>query len=765
VKPQYSARYASPEEIQEIIDDLNLVHCGARIYFAIDPFEVVKYCFPIDPTSWAECDVNSIADHQTALYEIFYGQLHAQPLILEEYVDEMERHTMFLRHHVNEVYQQKDMVNIYIETAQLEEIPSSQEIVDALQEKFGALLAAVMGIYSLGADRFHAVAKRLTTLGHLVEDHELEGSERSVLREIIQAYKSTSLAGEIYDALQSDFETRPSDRLTTERRRKADRRDANAVDRLLHLNVACEKAFRKGNLKRRILFLYLSSAPKSKRIFQLPALRQKLPIVNGTKYCFLRTKNQLFCYAVNKSPDSDPRANAQTTRSNLTIFKGLLEEVNQLDRGFVHDPQKDCTICILEGGEVQACRWLKLCEKVRDLESAITNRQMEMDNLGLLATIGKYQNLLKAKPVGDSQHSVFESFRLAFGDQELVGTAFDRMRILQDLTVTQSIFTKMLPKGATESAYVEDIQKADKSGFSRYELPTQGVFQDATYREIVDTVIRAYVHRDESEPFDRDPLKRACEKFVSLEAKMRGVNAEHELTRCYLFLSFFLKEGDKAAYDSAALQIERFPELRAEYCYFLTWLGRRLALYAETDSKAAVAVGEFPGDPRLSYNRAANAFTWLCDDRAAEKCPLTVRDAIGFAEDALEKYKSDPAKYHEPIAATYNNIAYFAVHDMASDGFDLERGKEFLRKLCQELPEEEWKGHAEYYHTKALVLCREFERRRDSGESIAELRELLEQSAAAVGRADEIRHKPLYGELKRTLKSYLREGRATVSSA
>ena len=244
---------------------------------------------------------------------------------------------------------------------------------------------------------------------------------------------------------------------------------------------------------------------------------------------------------------------------------------------------------------------------------------------------------------------------------------------------------------------------------------------------------------------------------------MRGINAEHELARCYLFLSFFLKEGDTKAYEIAAVQIERFPEARAEFYYLLTWLGRRLGLYAVTDNKAATAIADFPDDPRLHYNRAANAFAWLYDDKAAEKCLLTLWDVIRFAEDALKKYQSDPVRYHELIAASYNNLSYFSVYDPTSAGFSLQRGQDFLKQLCDKLPEEEWKTHAEYYHTKALVLCREFEQRKHCGESGTEIRALLDQSFAAVNRADEIKHKALYGDLKRTLKQYFRSATAPTS--
>ena len=72
--------------------------------------------------------------------------------------------------------------------------------------------------------------------------------------------------------------------------------DAAAIDWLSTI-AACEEGFLMGKLPARYVFLYLSSAPKTSRIFADKRCKwAALPVIDGCPFPFWRSRRQLRCW-------------------------------------------------------------------------------------------------------------------------------------------------------------------------------------------------------------------------------------------------------------------------------------------------------------------------------------------------------------------------------------------------------------------------------------------------------------------------------------
>jgi len=430
---------------------------------------------------------------------------------------------------------------------------------------------------------------------------------------LLTEYRESPLAAGIFEKLNNATEQKPVDTFAQQRKRKADWRDARAVDRLTQLNAACERAYRRGILKSRHLFLYISSAQKSRTIFSLDTVKKALPLINGKKFSFLRNSGQLFCYAVQKSADSDWKRGVEQTIENLTRLQDLLQEVNKLEGSFSADRQSECRRCILEGGQVESCRWLGICSRVRDLEKTIQERQSQIDNLGLISSVQKYHDLMKAKAGSQGQKNLLQVFKQVCGNGKIADRALERMRLLQRLTVSQSELTKMLPKGTEDAPQKGELENPAKIAGGPHQLPTQSNIVSPEYQKIVRSMLDAYASADLAPANRQKLLDDAYEDYLALETTMRGADAEHELVRCLVFLSFLSEEADKKAFEHAVTQLTQplFSAFRAEFYYLTSCAARRLRYFRQNDQFMREAAEQYPNDPRFPFALAANACSWL----------------------------------------------------------------------------------------------------------------------------------------------------------
>src|SRR5579884_945805 len=103
--------------VEEIIQDIELEQRGAVLYYTIDPFDLVTFCFPVPPQEQTMRNLDDIADEQAALYEVVFAR-NPRPFILEEYADEIDSIFHYLRTHIQEAFSKTGTIEALIRKVQ-----------------------------------------------------------------------------------------------------------------------------------------------------------------------------------------------------------------------------------------------------------------------------------------------------------------------------------------------------------------------------------------------------------------------------------------------------------------------------------------------------------------------------------------------------------------------------------------------------------------------------------------------------------------------
>ena len=736
----------SSEQVAEVIVDLELIDGSkAKIYFVVDPFEVVDFCFPIDPDRESKINMDQLADDQAALFEVFYNrQLPA--VLLPEYAQEIRGYRDFLERDSgsDEVYSKLELLDSLTRKAHLdrpEARADDAELVEYFQNHFRVLLAVKMGIDSLGAERFFDVTKRLKLINEVIGPS---------VEAFISTYRPQSLAKQIYDYLLKEVTTQGQVELL--RRQKAASRDAYAIDFLINLNNNLERAYLADKLPERLVFLYLSSAPRSQRIFGQEWVKQKLPMIGGRQRSILRTKAQMFAYASSKSRVEEESEERKKTIQNLSAYKALVEEFEKIEKA---------------PSEYTGQKKQEVIEGLRQKEEELKYTRSAIENLGLFLRIKTYNKLLtskggdlkrlKGQPVEVAISEVTSLFKMASENQSLGDLALRRMYKLQGIVLNRGEFA--LPAtGKSGAAAPDQTQEAAEDKPSSDEepcsIPSAVRIEDPFYKEIVQ-LLQQFSKLPASQAEKRAHLFReAYLKFSSRESTSDGgvLNpncAEHELVRCLFYLTLPPKEGGPKAVDHATQHASVYPELKLEFDWVRCWTLGNMGQYSEADQLIQEMSAEASSDARFPLWRALNISAWRSKDKNA---PYSMSHAIEATLQALALYQQEGNETRVGLA--HNNLAYYYSCDPEDPSFSLPKAREHLEELQRHVTKEQWTpDHPEFFHSEANLFFQEFLQERQNGAAPEQLASLWQQARDAISAASKIVNKRSYGELTRKIKA------------
>ena len=394
----------SPHEIDLLIEDLEHERQGFTLYYAVDATEVVDYCFPVKIDFAGEPDIDKIAADQTAFDELFV-KLRYRPVLIPHYVDELARYLNFTMASAESDYHDLAISRRMLETAgdpeEFSRLLASSDI-NRVSEKFMRKVAVWMGIDSIGVDRLRQVISRSLV--------QLKDIEHGAILEVGKHY-TPSYAGDIFTRLKNELINRVSatsvDHRRLAQRLQAAQVDAAAIDWLAYVNSKCIEAASTGGPK--CLFLYLSSLAKTRRIFRYLAEREQLPRFADDKksaFRFWRTRHQLLVLAT-ASRNAEPK-NYEKVMDNLQRVRRLASLVREVESKF-EPTRPSCNDCIAKGGRGDSdCEWGEACRLSRE----ISQTPADISNLGLLAGIRSYANLLRKQPKAKDKADLHE--RLEF---------------------------------------------------------------------------------------------------------------------------------------------------------------------------------------------------------------------------------------------------------------------------------------------------------------------------------------------------------------
>lgn len=728
-------RSFSLDSLEQLIADATLRQQGAQIFHVIDPFEISRFCFPVIPADPRNVDLISLGSDQIGLYEIFYRS-DKKPILAEEYDKEMKAILDWAQANTNAFYSKVEMVEELLALAGYDEEEFQARLAErgaaeavTSEKSLRVLLAAVLGIHSHGVERLREVCSYRIERG-------FSKQQSKKVREISDDYDSfliperrrTNRYKAIWKIVR-EFAMRSGANL------RHARYDADIIDRLFHMNIKLERAHQEGEIPHRILYQYVSSAPRTKRLFKSEIIRSELPRIDGEPFVFWRNSRQLFLYAVRRAVVAGKGEDYNKTILRLNGLRDLVrEDVSRLER-------ERCAYCILLGETPFDCSWSEVCIRIEDLRTRLESELVEVNDAflgGKLETYASLANISEGDAAGQSPSLIRAILELRDqGAQRdfLIQRALDSQTILGTKGAflaglsrqARNIFGEVVQEDLDSvTASSQFFPRAPKVGSSEYRVIWRDVlrfFDDCTHGEMrLSGVI--------PDSLDRGLLIGAYDRFLAREAEVLSEEQEvdHELVRVLLYLSFSTRKYGKRAFELACRKSEIYGERSAEsleFFYLALWSGRRAKLFRETDCIAQKAIGIYPKDPRLFHGAALNISSWILEVKHEDRCPYSLERCIAFGLNAIKLYERDDSTSQETLAASYNNLVFWYSLDERDDAFDLVLARKALVELKRVLDKEDWiPKNPEYHHTEANLELKEAEAALFAGDLAAARRKL-----------------------------------------
>jgi tetratricopeptide (TPR) repeat protein len=753
-------RNLTPDEVDCIIDDLRLLDAGYRLNLCVDPYEIFDFCIPLNPESSDGRDIDIIADDQASLYHAFFNW-GRKPILVPEYRTELERLIRYFEHAVGEGYSRQNLVNALLREAR--EAPHARNAVERLhilEQDFSVVLAVTMGIYSVGIDRLREVIHdRLSSApAELTLEEEWNRADDGNLKAIIHS----SLVGDLQRLLdkggidESDFA----------RRKRSAETDAIVISRLIRMNarepvVSRRESRSKDSKDSKDIFLYVSSAPRSRRIFGLPAIVDAQPEINRQPFTMWRTRAQLFIYSLHNVTYNTYDRSLDPI-SYLTRLKPILAET----RHFPH--MKQCHNCVLNGGNGDRdCKLVKLCDMISSLDYGITTARKSMRNLALLKSLENYERFKDAKPKKKEESAYIEFFRGLFEDR-VPNVVLERIRELQRMVLIKWEFSENMP-AMMYSVGREIIKKTHVDSVTNpiQALPIHLRLTSADHRGIVDAVIQFHKTPDVGTV---GVLDRAYKTFVESDRQDSSLHDEHEVVRCFLYMACIGSENEQLRISGNALAVRHAETLeeenkradRADLWYVKAWALRRSGQYQVAEKLLNRAIRRYPSDPRMWHGRCINTFAWY-QDREKEPFTPKLSRAVSDAVKAIPLYKKENAV--EQCAVNWNNIAYLRSFEPSVPIFNLKAARIALNSLKNVMPRDDWfPKYPEFFHTEAMLEFREYRTEADRPITRFDLIEKLTNASKVIARAIAVEEKPSYVDLREKIDRALEQERERAAT-
>lgn len=710
----------SAAAINQVADDLAAEREG-KVYFhyVIDPFEIIRFCFPTEELVSGRQTLSDIANDQIALFHFFYTRKE-KPILLDEYLIEVDSFRHRLLHQVRNGYNVADRLIASWRggdvPAAVLRVPQADEPAPALlAENFNVILAIALSLYEEGSRRLVTLLRENVQIQRFTQT--AVGGDLEVVEAIITGSRGTPRALSIFQAFFKVFY--PQLDVQSGLGYKASRsalRDALAVDRVLSFNEKAEQAYDEGLTKRRHVFLYLSSAHRSRVLFGLPEVRQSLPRFEGERYPVWRTVEQRFALVAHTDPNSV---------NTLRKLRELADVYSRLGKAAT----------LPEGADYS--------ELTAWVDDAWRLNQTVL-NVNLFGSVVKFQDYLDSATRREAHDYIFRFIREARSNPEEYVLHKQQAFLLLD---AKSVFLEQWSEilATVDDVAIEATQGLllgkDKVASTLQRFPLQLRFTSPLYKNLFADLRRYLTHSPATISSEFGTLRSVAERFLSDDEHEPEApfDPERELFRYVLLIALPHENAEIAAanYALEALDVvgtsstkgER-TDVRQELLYFLTWALRRTRSYSQSINKAGEGMRLFEGDPRFYQGRFLAAYAWLFDEAERRAIPdeeLLERQALHDAERALTLATAacpegvlrashisggyDPSC--EIVVSSLNNLAFFSAYlvrrrldvgGWAMAAPDYERARKHLAELKRWFPKPEWEPEfPAYFHTEAYV--------------------------------------------------------------
>lgn len=783
--------------LRDLRDDIRLMsYDGMQVLFAVDAYDILRYCFPLAPREGAAFtrDVAVEADYFATLSFVLRTRA-LRPVLLPEYLSEIHGF-------VGSVQQRGAYGNADAQLArnveaalrsQIDDVPDpgkENETVAFVRDNFSkVVLLAAAEMARLGIRELtYLVRERLVSLAGFPPEASEEPGLRDVLRRAAEAYEpDRQFIRRCERTLASMY---PIDRGPKQRggtgHETSNRTDAIALDRVMRVNAELHRAFEAKRLRRPHAILLLSS---SRRLLRLQnALRAEDASAGGSPgggRTAVRVPDQVFAFMIAQPNDSaDGQApgpaegagagggDADAQRATLRVLD-TLEWLVELggEASTLRLRTRSCDACVLAGHANDRCPNRATCTRLALLEEnrrrILRPYQDSTENLALFSQWGGL--LLRSAAHSDGGPEVLDRVRRLLEHEKATGQAADALWLYRDLVHARTILAHRwcigIERGQARDVATESTRDNIRGAYQA--LPWLIGVSTPQMTEILEIAREAFFQHPDSARARQEGLVSAFASLIAVDnqraleeergaesADGRRLDIEANLVRAVLFLALCDPQTEQAAVALAQHAVDTAEDQqRMDALYVLSWALRRIGRFEQAIDCASQGIAKDASDPRLYHARALGRFAKA---RAGGGGHFDLMSVERDLEEARRLYDAPDAAWPHMrpvmVAGCINGLAYVSALN-ATQPSALRRARTLIGELKSVFPREQWEPrHPEFFHTEAFLEREEAKRIGDGSAKRAKLR----HAAEAVGRAVELApHRKDYGELQREIAKEL----------
>jgi len=588
-------------DIDLLINDIDLILKGYELHYIIDPSDVFEFSFPYGITfDNTDKSIDCVGD-ETIAYSYMFNNY--KPILLDEYKNEL----------FTKMYKisSKKMDDTILEKFQNDYKESNEskreELLSKLKKSATFLLSTALRTKSSIKILHNTVFSVLQIDSFTYKNKNDEIVISQIFKEIRQsswskevfkdwlAKKIENSKEQIGDNLQKTFINYQSTYL-----------DFRIIDRICCINKGVQESTK---LKRKHIFLYFSSAHKSKTIFEEKKVIEHLPTIENIKeYNLLRnTKHAFLLFLVGatnylQATDSKDRIKEiKKTKETLIYLKGIAKQHNELLN----------TITQIGEGFKELEKYIEINKKKRNsLETESITSQIQKH----VEYKEKLQNLIKEFDENNQFNFIKILIEKLIKDAERVHSNIAASEIKMAYSIQSSILNNLLTI-SNENNMVNFNKGDDCIRGNYHHLPVLLFFNNHK----TDNSISILTHIVYNEKRQQENKKQFYENlqifYIKTENENEGFNYEGILLRLLIYLILSKKETDNEFLDVYEFLKNVYKNLlqttnniqdswNADYLYFLAWMERREKKYSKSLKRCRDGIGLFPEDPRFTHGMA-----------------------------------------------------------------------------------------------------------------------------------------------------------------
>ncbi len=719
--------------LKDLRDDLHLLtRDNGVILFAVDAFDVLRYCFPTgaSATTIRIGDLEKHADYFAALSFVM-RQNHWKPILLPEYLAEVYGFSAGL---VAE-YGKRQIGDLHIQQAIRREVeallpaipesPGTTEAVEFMKEYFPlVLLLAAAGTAHIGLRELGSLVQgRLISLGTLPEEPSQTSDVWSVLAEFSRRYRpNPRFVDRCYTAFQRIYTNEAGE--TRKRNSPAnDRADAVAVDQVLQMNQLLREAHRDGRIDRPHTVRLLSSSARLRMLVDAISHEPELaePSYALPHLRIVRVPDQIFAFVIaHPSPGIRSPEDMMHTEEVLETIKWLVELHERAD-----SLRDDTRFTVRVRNEMK--HGLDLLETHR--RRVLTPYQNSYENLALFSRMRQPLSEVlgfatKVRKVETGDVPLVFRIRDLVNSENLDSAAREALNAQRQLVRVHTILAHRwcigLSKGSTMD--VSSTATDDFVHGAYHALPWLIHVSESNLELVVVKTREAFFSHPDDVQLRREALAEAFEQLVKYDTTAdagRAESAEADLVRAVAFLALRDRSSEKAAATLARTIRDSGPyKFTLDALYVEIWAERRMSHFDQAIELAASGIAQAPDDPRFWHGRALARFGKVATKTGTPFDYTGVRTDL---EVALRLYRATttqtPDLQSAMVVGCLNALTY--IHALTARAQasptvrdrHLECARTYLDELKTLLVPEEWAPrYPEFFHTEGFLERQESER-------------------------------------------------------